>query len=131
MVNPFAEFLSFPSSKLKTRRDHEKFLRLINAICFLHQDQQKVKTKKLNDGEPIEYIECTLQDYAIAYELLSDGVLDHTLDDLPAPARKLLELTKKYLHRRAGTEQVPVLNLTRMREVCIIHTCAARKSSDC
>jgi len=108
VVNPFAEFLSFPSSKLKTRRDHEKFLRLINAICFLHQYQRKVKTKKLDDGEPIEYIECTLEDYAIAYELLSDGVLDHTLDDLPSPARKLLELTKKYLHLRAGTEQVPV-----------------------
>jgi hypothetical protein len=108
VVNPFAEFLSFPSSKLKTRRDHEKFLRLINAICFLNQFQRKVKTKKLDDGEPIEYIECTLEDYAIAYELLSDGVLDHTLDDLPSPARKLLELTKKYLYRRAGTEQVPV-----------------------
>ncbi len=108
VVNPFAEFLSFPSSKLKTRRDHEKFLRLINAICFLHQYQRKVKTKQLDDGEPIEYIECTLEDYAIAYELLSDGVLDHTLDDLPSPARKLLELTKKYLHRRAGAEQVPV-----------------------
>jgi hypothetical protein len=108
VVNPFAEFLSFPSSKLKTRRDHEKFLRLINAICFLHQFQRKVKTKKLDDGEPIEFIECNLEDYAIAYELLSDGVLDHTLDDLPSPARKLLELTKKYLHRRAGTEQVPV-----------------------
>jgi len=108
VVNPFAEFLSFPSSKLKTRRDHEKFLRLINTICFLHQYQRKVKTKKLDDGEPIEYIECTLEDYAIAYELLSDGVLDHTLDDLPSPARKLLELAKKYLHCRAAAEQVPV-----------------------
>jgi hypothetical protein len=107
VVNPFAELLSFPSSKLKTRRDHEKFLRLINTICFLHQYQRKVKTKKIDDGEPIEYIECTLNDYAVAYELLSDGVLDHTLDDLPTPARKLLELTKKYLHRRAQTEQVP------------------------
>jgi len=111
VVNPFAEFLSFPSSKLKTRRDHEKFLRLINAICFLHQYQRKVKTKKLDGGEPFEYIECTLEDYAIAYELLSDGVLDHTLDDLPSPARKLLELTKKYLHRRAGAEQASVEKL--------------------
>ena len=32
IFNPFAEFLTFPSSKLKTRRDHEKFLRLINAV---------------------------------------------------------------------------------------------------
>ena len=35
VFNPYAEVLTFPASTLKTRRDHEKFLRLINAICFL------------------------------------------------------------------------------------------------
>ena len=40
VFNPFAETLTFPSSSLKTRRDNEKFLRLINVICFLHQYQK-------------------------------------------------------------------------------------------
>ncbi len=44
-----------------------------------------------------KYIECSSQNYRIAYELLSDGVLDYTLDDLPAPARKLLELFQMLL----------------------------------
>ena len=39
VFNPYAEVLTFPASTLKTRRDHEKFLRLINAICFLYQQQ--------------------------------------------------------------------------------------------
>ncbi len=59
MFNPYAELLTFPSSKLKTRRDKDKFLRLINVICFLHQYQRKTKKLKPENGEPVDYIECT------------------------------------------------------------------------
>jgi len=48
----------------------------------------------LPGGEEIEYIECTLDDYRIAWELLADGVLENTLDDLPPSARKLLDLIR-------------------------------------
>jgi len=108
VFNPYAEFLTFPTSKLKTRRDNEKFLRLINVICFLHQYQRKIKKLKLENNETIEYIECTPEDYKIAHELLSDGVLDNTLDDLPRPARKLLDLIKKYLSERSRRDTIPV-----------------------
>jgi len=108
VFNPYAESLTFPSASLKTRRDNEKFLRLINVICFLHQFQRKLKRKKISDHEAIEYIECSPEDYRIAYELLSDGVLDNTLDDLPAPARKLLDLIKKYLQEHSKRESSPV-----------------------
>jgi len=50
VFNPYAESLSFPTQKLKTRRDNEKFLRLINVICFLHQYQRKVKKLKLDNS---------------------------------------------------------------------------------
>jgi abortive infection bacteriophage resistance protein len=108
VFNPFAEFLSFPTSKLRSRRDNEKFLRLINAICFLHQYQRKAQTLILDSGERIEYIECNIDDYRIAYDLLSDGVLENTLDDLPRPARHLLNLIEEYLEKRAKAEGVPV-----------------------
>jgi len=107
VFNPYADLLSFPTSKLKTRRDNEKFLRLINVICFLHQYQRKRKKLKLENNEVLEYIECTPGDYRIAYELLSDGILDNTLDDLPRPARKLLELIKKYLKERSRRDGIP------------------------
>ena len=51
VFNPYAEVLTFPASTLKTRRDHEKFLRLINAICFLYQYQRRRKQLTL-DGVP-------------------------------------------------------------------------------
>ena len=108
VFNPFAELLSFPSSKLRSRRDNEKFLRLISAICFLHQYQRPVKKLGLKEGEEIEYIECTVDDYRTAYELLADGILDNTLDDLPRPARSLLDLICELLRRRSTTEGVPV-----------------------
>ena len=108
VFNPYAELLTFPSASLKSRRDNEKFLRLISSICFLHQYQRKVKKLKVDAKEEIQYIECTIDDYYIAYELLSDGVLDYTLDDLPKPARKLLELIKQYLKKKAEGDNVSI-----------------------
>ena len=60
----------------------------------------------MDGGETLEYIECTVADYRLAHELLSDGVLDNTLDDLPRPARELLELIKKYVTDKADAEGV-------------------------
>ena len=108
VVNPFAQLLSFPTATLRTRRDHDKFLRLINVVCFLHQYQRKAKRKQLEGGEEIEYLECALEDYRIAYDLLTDGVLDNTLDDLPSSARKLLNLIKRYLHQRSERDKMSV-----------------------
>ena len=44
----------------------------------------------------------------IAYDLLSDGVLENMLDDLPRPARHLLNLIEEYLAKRAKDDGVPV-----------------------
>jgi len=61
-----------------------------------------------NSHETIEYIECTPYDYKIAYELLSDEILDNTFDELPRPARKLLELIKKYLSEKSKRDNIPI-----------------------
>jgi DNA primase len=106
VFNQFAEYLTFPSSTLRSRRDNDKFLRLITSVCFLHQHQRERKALKLSDTEEISYIECSHDDYRIAYELLSEGVLDNTLDDLPRPARRLLQITKRYVDERAKKEEV-------------------------
>ena len=105
-----------------SRRDNEKLLRLISAICFLHQHQREVKTLRLSKTEEIEYIEATIEDYRIAYELLADGVLENTLDDLPRPARQLFEIIHAYLEKRSKTEDAPkdriVFERKDIREFC-------------
>ena len=107
VFNPFAPKLKFPANKLKTRRDHQKFMRLIMVICFLHQYQRKVKKHKLSKNKIIEYIECTHYDYKVAYELLKDGILDNTLDDIPRGAKELMNLIKKYLKKQSQKDKLP------------------------
>ena len=41
VVIPFADKLSFPSSWMRTRRDHARFLNLIEVSAFLHQHQRE------------------------------------------------------------------------------------------
>jgi len=60
VVNPFADKLSFLDNQTRTRRDHEKYLTLIDSIALLHQHQRTIKTVPSQSGEAIEYIEATL-----------------------------------------------------------------------
>src|SRR5581483_7963728 len=58
-VIPFAEQVDFPNQWLRTRRDHLRFLNLIEAIAFLHQHQRE--RKQAPDGR--EYIEASIADH--------------------------------------------------------------------
>ncbi|VAW66713.1 DNA primase, phage associated, partial [hydrothermal vent metagenome] len=90
VINPYAEQLTFLSDKTRTRRDHEKYLTLIDSIALLHQYQRE--TKHLVEGQGItDYIEVTLEDIEIANQLAHD-VLGRSLDELPPQTRKLLNL---------------------------------------
>ncbi len=94
VVIPYVEQLSFPSRWLRTRRDNERFLCLIEASAFLHQHQRVRKTVIGPDGEEVPYIEATLDDYRLAYELARD-VLSDTLHELSTPARELLKAARE------------------------------------
>jgi DNA primase len=99
VVNPYAEHLSFASSRTRTRRDHEKYLTLIDSITLLHQYQREVKRIEKN-GQVIEYIEATLDDIALANRLAHD-ILGRSLDELPPPTRQLLQ----HLHALVAEKQ--------------------------
>jgi DNA primase len=90
VVNPFAEYLSYPDHSIRTRRDHKKYLGLIRTIAFLHQYQRKTKSVAVA-GEPVEYIEVTLDDIDKA-NVLANLVLGQSLDELAPPSRTLLTL---------------------------------------
>jgi hypothetical protein len=88
VVNPFARELTFLSDKTRTRRDHEKYLTLIDAIALLHQHQRPIRTATWR-GEAIEYVEATRDDIALANRLAHE-VLGRSLDELPPQTRRLL-----------------------------------------
>ena len=78
----------FPDAMTRTRRDHMKFLTLIQAITLLHQHQREIKVSN-EDDEKLEYIEATEQDVKLAWEL-ANHVLMRSLDDVPPQTRRLL-----------------------------------------
>jgi DNA primase/DNA-binding transcriptional ArsR family regulator len=81
VVIPYADRLTFPSSWMRTRRDHARFLNLIEVVAFLHQHQRERR-----GGATL----ASLADYAVAYELAGQ-VLADTLSDLKKPLREALE----------------------------------------
>jgi hypothetical protein len=99
VVNPYANRLTFLDDRTRTRRDHEKYLTLIDAIALLHQHQRTIKTLASPCGtKTLRYIEAEIADIALANELAHE-VLGRTLDELPPQTRKLLALLVSLVER--------------------------------
>jgi len=96
VVNPFTTYLSYPNRSLRTRRDHKKYLGLIRTVAFLYQYQRKIKTVDV-EGQPVEYIEVTLDDIDKANQLANE-VLGQSLDELARPSRTLLSCLMSSIH---------------------------------
>jgi DNA primase len=90
VLNLFAKYLTFPDQTTRLRRDHEKYLTLIDTIAFVHQHQREVKAHRRGE-QIIEYIEVTLADIRLANAIAHD-VLGRSLDELPPQTRRLLKL---------------------------------------
>jgi DNA primase len=104
VVNPFAQRLTFLDDRTRTRRDHEKYLTLIDAIALLHQHQREIKRVQHGDRE-LRYVEVTLDDIALANELAHE-VLGRTLDELPPQTRRLLALIVEHVIRECARQQM-------------------------
>jgi len=83
----------FPDTMTRTRRDHKKFLTLIQSIALLHQRQRETKTST-EEGGTLEYIEATGEDVALAWELTNQALV-RSLDDVQPQTRRLLLLIDK------------------------------------
>jgi hypothetical protein len=104
VVNPFAKELRFADHATRTRRDHMKYLTLINTLTLLHQYQRKVKELE-HQGGKIRYIEVTREDIAIA-DKLAAHVLARGLDELAPQTRRLLILIDQLVTERAKREGI-------------------------
>jgi hypothetical protein len=120
VVNPFAEQLTFASDRVRLRRDHAKYLALIDAIALLHQYQRPVRSL-VHNGRTIEYVEVTREDIALANRLAHD-VLGRSLDELPPPTRRVLSQAMAFVTARASAQAIErtAVRFTRreLREHC-------------
>jgi len=101
VVIPYAKHIQFPHQKLRARRDHQRFLNLIEVLAFLHQYQ---RTKKTINGK--EVIMAGIEDYAMALALAKD-LLAETFRDCQKPVRDLLSGIQGMLKERASKEKQP------------------------
>jgi hypothetical protein len=106
VVNEFAPFLDFPTSLMRSRRDHERFLDLIDTACFLRQYQ---KQEEVKDG--VTFIRCDITDYTIAWNIMIDGVLSSTMEDLPKGARLLYEQIRDWARKTAKEKKLALHEL--------------------
>ena len=106
VVNPYAERLTFRSESPRLRRDHAKYLTLIDAIALLHQYQRPIQR-----AGRLEYIEVTLADIALANRLAGE-VLGRSLDDLPPQTRRVLGDVVTYVE---GCQQAQGLARSQVR----------------
>ena len=104
VVNPFAAELTFTSDRTRTRRDHEKYLTLIDVIALLHQHQRTAGTRDVN-GRPVPFIKATLDDIALANRLAPE-LLGRSLDELPPQTRRVFETIKTIVRTRCETEKI-------------------------
>jgi DNA primase catalytic core len=93
VVIPFADLLTFPASWMRTRRDHARFLNLIEVSAFLHQHQRERRNGAIC---------ASVADYAVAYELSRD-VLAETLSDVRKPLRDAFRSIQELSLKRDGT----------------------------
>jgi hypothetical protein len=117
VVNSYADRLSFLSDKTRTRRDHEKYLTLIDAIALLHQHQRDVKKivagtdtgtsagTGTNEPRIIEYVEVTLDDIEAANRLAHE-VLGRSTDELPPQTRALLAGIASMVKERSQAQMI-------------------------
>lgn len=104
IVNEFVEHLTFPDSLMRTRRDHERFIDLISTVCFLRQYQKQPKVE-LIEGDKVQYIECDIEDYKIASQIMR-GIISATLINLPKGALTLYEEIRKVCKGLADSQGV-------------------------
>jgi DNA primase catalytic core len=117
ILNPYAPALTFPSTRTRNRRDHEKYLTLIDAIALLHQHQRPRGRHEVG-GRVLEYVETTLDDVALANQLAPE-VLGRSLDELPPQTRRLLDYIRALVRSRgAATKSAATFTRRELHEAC-------------
>ena len=109
VVNPYAKTLKFSHHATRTRRDHMKYLTLMQAIALLHQHQRPILEVERN-GKQIRYVEVTPKDIELADRLAASFIMS-SLEELPPQTRRLLELIEEMVvaeSKRLGIEREKV-----------------------
>jgi len=102
VIIPFVDQIEFPAAWLRGRRDNDRFLSLIEGIAFLHQHQRTIGHESEPDGQRAEYIEASVEDYAMAYDL-AHQVFAQAGSDIRKPVADFLSKMESAMKQAAAT----------------------------
>jgi DNA-binding transcriptional ArsR family regulator len=102
--NPYAEQLTFSDERTRMRRDHVKYLTLIESIALLHQHQREVRVMQ-RGNRPVECIQVRIEDIELANRLAHE-VLGRSLDELPPQTRRVLGIAEALVLEQAKQQQI-------------------------
>jgi hypothetical protein len=123
LANDFAPYLTFSSERTRTRRDHDKYLTLIESIALLHQHQRPTITREVKSeagqaSRLIEMLPVTIEDIALANQIAPE-VLGRSLDELPPQTRRLLGFIRELVKAMMDKTNAPQSRcLFSRRELC-------------
>jgi DNA primase catalytic core len=86
------EQIEFPAHWIRTRREHEKFLTVVEALALLYQKQREIRTAPDADesGSATRCIVATRADVETAARLLGD-LMRQAIEDMSATSKDLLQ----------------------------------------
>ena len=101
VIIPYVELIEFPAAWLRSRRDNDRFLSLIEGVSFLHQHQRET-----GEENGAGFIIASLDDYAIAYDL-AHVVFAQSAGDLPKPVAEFLDDVERIVTEAAKQAKTP------------------------
>ena len=104
VVNPYSNHLSFKADNHRSRRDHEKYLILIECVSLLFQYQRE----QASDGRQI--VKTHLIDIVLAH-FLARRIFKATLDELPPQTRSFFKKVIEYLQAQAEAKECDILDI--------------------
>ena len=101
VTSPHAPALTFTADRSRTRRDHEKYLTLIDSIALLHQHQREA----VEITETLRALPVEIDDIEAANRIAPE-VLGRSLDELPPQTRRLLEKIQALVKAKMEAEDI-------------------------
>lgn len=86
---PYIDLVCFPAKPLRVRRDHLRFLSLVEVFALLFQHQRRIMVE--NDKE---YVIADIRDYTLAYGLIGK-ILESVLKGLSPQIKELIDAAEK------------------------------------
>ena len=99
VIIPYADKITFPTNKVRIRRDFKRFLALIEASAILHQRQRKFEDR---NGET--YLLADIKDYTIAYDL-AQKILIQTLKNISPAGERMAKVAEELFSKKGDDDK--------------------------